>query len=70
MPWKMTTENIAVLMKSMGGAPYGWGHFNFYNDYSAEIRSLMMPFGIFPPRHSTAQVEAAGRVVDLSSKST
>lgn len=27
-----------------------------------------MPFGIFLPRHSTAQVEAAGRVVDLSHK--
>ncbi|ABX20907.1 SH3 domain-containing protein [Salmonella enterica] len=69
MPWKMTPENIAVLMKSMGGAPYGWGNFNFYNDCSAEIRSLLMPFGIFLPRHSTAQVEAAERVVDLSNKS-
>lgn len=28
-----------------------------------------MPFGIFLPRHSSAQVEAAGRVVDLSHKS-
>lgn len=29
MPWKMTPENIAVLMKAMYGAPYGWGNFNF-----------------------------------------
>ncbi|EAB5769641.1 cell wall hydrolase [Salmonella enterica subsp. enterica serovar Warnow] len=69
MPWKMTPENIAVLMKAMHGAPYGWGNFNFYNDCSAEVRSLLMPFGIFLPRHSSAQVEAAGRVVDLSHKS-
>ncbi len=68
MPWKMTPENIAVLMKAMHGAPYGWGNFNFYNDCSAEVRSLLMPFGIFLPRHSSAQVEAAGRVVDLSHK--
>ncbi|UQQ17875.1 hypothetical protein MYA98_04355 [Salmonella sp. WGH-01] len=27
-----------------------------------------MPFGIFLPRHSSAQVESAGRVVDLSHK--
>lgn len=70
IPWKMTPENIAVLMRSMGGAPYGWGNFNFYNDCSAEIRSLLMPFGIFLPRHSTAQVETIGRVVDLSNKNT
>ncbi|SUH36752.1 NLP/P60 domain-containing protein [Salmonella enterica subsp. enterica] len=68
MPWKMTPENIAVLMKAMHGAPYGWGNFNFYNDCSAEVRSLLMPFGIFLPRHSSAQVESAGRGVDLSHK--
>lgn len=70
MPWKMTPENIAVLMKSMAGVPYGWGNFNFYNDCSAEIRSLLMPFGIFLSRHSTAQVEGARRIVDLSNQNT
>lgn len=66
MPWEMTPGNIAVLMKSMSGRPYGWGNYNFYNDCSAEMRSLMMPFGIFLPRNSAAQIQAAARIVDLS----
>lgn len=66
MPWEMTPGNIAVLMKSMSGRPYGWGNYNFYNDCSAEMRSLMMPFGIFLPRNSPAQIQAAARIVDLS----
>lgn len=65
MPWKMTPNNIAYLMKSMIGKPYGWGNYNFYNDCSAEMRSLMMPFGIFLPRNSAEQIHE-GRVVDLS----
>lgn len=66
MPWKMTPANIATLMKSMSGRPYGWGNNNFYNDCSAEMRSLLMPFGIFLPRNSAAQEQATSRVVDLS----
>lgn len=66
MPWKMTPGNMAVLIKSMGGRPYGWGNYNFYNDCSAEMRSLLMPFGIFLPRNSADQVHATTRVVDLS----
>lgn len=38
---------MTVLMKSMSGRSYGWGNFDFYNDRSAEMRILMMPFGIF-----------------------
>lgn len=70
MPWKMTPGNMAVLMKSMGGSPYGWGNYNFYNDCSAEIRSLIMSFGIFLPRNSAAQIQAATRIVDLSQENT
>jgi cell wall-associated NlpC family hydrolase len=70
MPWKMTAGNMAVLMQSMSGRPYGWGNYNFYNDCSAEIRSLMMPFGIFLPRDSAAQIQAAARIVDLSKENT
>ncbi|HDL7645241.1 TPA: SH3 domain-containing protein [Yersinia enterocolitica] len=65
MPWKMTPANIATLMRSMSGRPYGWGNYNFYNDCSAEIRSLMMPFGLFLPRNSAQQIQES-RVVDLS----
>ncbi len=66
MPWKMTPANLAVLLQSMSGRPYGWGNYNFYNDCSAEIRSLMMPFGLFLPRNSAAQIQATARLVDLS----
>lgn len=66
MPWKMMPGNIAKLMKSMNSRPYGWGNYNFYNDCSAEIRSLLMPFGIFLPRNSAAQIQATTRIVDLS----
>ncbi|KML19418.1 cell wall hydrolase [Leclercia adecarboxylata] len=66
MPWKMTPANMVALIKSMSGRPYGWGNYNFYNDCSAEMRSLMMPFGIFLPRNSAAQIQAATRIVDLS----
>lgn len=70
MPRKMTPGNMAMLMASMSGRPYGWGNYNFYNDCSAEIRSLMMPFGIFLPRNSAAQIQSATRIVDLSRENT
>lgn len=66
MPWKMTPSHMATLMKSMSGRPYGWGNYLFHNDCSAEMRSLLMPFGIFLPRNSAAQIQAASRVVDLT----
>ena len=46
------------------------GNDNFNNDCSAELRSLLMPFGVFLPRNSAAQIEAASRVVDLSQANT
>lgn len=70
MPWKMTPEHLAVLMRSMSGRPYGWGNYNFNNDCSAELRSLLMPFGLFLPRNSAAQIQAATRVVDLAQANT
>ncbi|CRL44518.1 SH3 domain of the SH3b1 type [Sodalis glossinidius str. 'morsitans'] len=66
MPWQMTPANIAKLMKSMSSKPYGWGNYNFYNDCSAEMHSLLMPFGILLPRDSSAQIQATARIVDLS----
>ncbi|EGT1215344.1 SH3 domain-containing protein [Salmonella enterica] len=70
MPWKMTPGNMAVLMKTMSGRPYGWGNYNFYNDCSAEIHSLMIAFGILLPRNSAAQIQAVSRIVDLSQANT
>lgn len=69
MPWPMTRNNIATLMKSMSGLPYGWGNTLFYNDCSSEIRSLMMPFGILLPRNSAAQIKSTAHMVDLSNES-
>ncbi|MCS3431573.1 cell wall-associated NlpC family hydrolase [Klebsiella sp. BIGb0407] len=69
MPWPMTRTNIATLMKSMSGLPYGWGNTLFYNDCSSELRSLMMPFGILLPRNSAAQIKSTARMVDLSKES-
>ncbi len=66
MPWPMTRTNVATLMKSMSGMPYGWGNTLFYNDCSSELRSLMMPFGILLPRNSAAQIKSTARMVDLS----
>lgn len=70
MPWRMTPDHLATLMRSMSGRPYGWGNDNFNNDCSAELRSLLMPFGVFLPRNSAAQIEAASQVVDLSQANT
>ncbi len=37
----------------------------FYNDCSAELKSLFTPFGVWLPRHSSAQVYA-GKMLDMS----
>lgn len=68
MPWNATPENISQLMRIMIGRPYGWGGLFGYHDCSAELRSLMMPFGIFLPRNSLDQ-SRAGKRVDKSQDS-
>jgi len=68
MPWKMSFANLSTLLKEMIGRPYGWGNHNFHNDCSAEMQSLLMPFGVFIPRNSAAQIEAASRIIDLSNE--
>lgn len=65
VPLSITPHNFATLMSSMIGRTYGWGSMNFYNDCSAELKSLFAPFGIYLPRHSSHQV-TAGRMVDMS----
>lgn len=66
MPWQMVPGHLATLLRTMGDRPYGWGNNVFHNDCSAELRSLLMPFGIFLPRNSAAQIQSAARVIDLS----
>lgn len=64
MPWTITPRHMAQLMKQQIGRPYGWGNTLFYNDCSAETRSLFAPFGVWLQRHSSDQMRA-GRSVDL-----
>lgn len=69
MPWVITPRHIAQVMKQQIGRPYGWGNTLFYNDCSAETRSLFAPFGIWLERHSSDQLRA-GRRVDLRQSDT
>ncbi|VVD83471.1 hydrolase [Pandoraea aquatica] len=64
MPWTLTPRHMAQVMKQQIGRPYGWGNTLFYNDCSAETRSLFAPFGVWLPRHSSDQLRA-GRRTDL-----
>jgi cell wall-associated NlpC family hydrolase len=66
MPLMATPHNFANIIKTLINRPYGWGGMYFYNDCSAELKSLYAPFGIWLPRHSSDQV-TAGKMVDKSS---
>lgn len=68
MPLLATSENFAHILKTLQKRPYGWGGSYFYNDCSAELKSLYTPFGIWLPRHSSNQVEA-GKMVDKTDAS-
>jgi cell wall-associated NlpC family hydrolase len=65
MPLTITRRNMAGLMSTLVNRPYGWGGLYFYNDCSAELKSLFTAYGIWLPRHSSAQVNA-GKMVDMS----
>lgn len=68
MPVTATPHHFATIMSTLIGRPYGWGSLYFYNDCSAELKSLLTPFGIWVPRHSSDQV-TAGNIVDMSAAS-
>jgi len=65
-PISATPHHLALLIKSLIGRPYGWGNMNFYNDCSSELQSIFAAFGVWLPRHSSAQM-TAGEMTDLSS---
>lgn len=65
MPLTITPHHFANVMSTLIGRPYGWGGIYFYNDCSAELKSLFTPFGIWLPRHSSVQI-TAGKTVDMS----
>lgn len=68
MPLSMTPHQFANIMSSLIGRPYGWGNMYFYNDCSAELKSLFTPFGLWIPRSSRDQF-TAGKMIDLSAAS-
>lgn len=65
MPWQATPQHFSVIMRHMVGLPYGWGGLLGNNDCSAELRQLMMPFGVFLPRNSWDQSQS-GKASDQS----
>lgn len=65
LPFSPTPRHFATLFNSLVNRPYGWGNMYFYNDCSAELKNLYVPFGIWLPRHSSEQV-LENRMTDLS----
>lgn len=65
MPYSLSSQHIGVIIKELIGRPYGWGGLNFYNDCSAELMNLFIPFGIYLPRNSKYQAQAY-KNIDLS----
>ncbi len=68
MPFSATPHHFTQIMQTLIGRPYGWGNLYFYNDCSAELKNLFVPFGIWLPRHSSEQIYA-GRVEDMTKES-
>lgn len=68
MPLAATPHHFANVIETLIGRPYGWGNMYFYNDCSAELKSLLTPFGVWLPRHSSEQVKV-GKMVDMTSYS-
>lgn len=65
LPVPLTRHAMADLIRALDNRPYGWGNSFGDNDCSAETRSLFAPFGLWLPRHSSAQVDVL-RPLDLS----
>lgn len=65
LPLSATPHHFADIMSTLIGRTYGWGSMYLYNDCSAELKSILTPFGIWLPRHSSDQV-TVGKMVDMS----
>ncbi len=66
MPLAATPRNFSAILTNLQNRPYGWGNLYFYNDCSAELKSLYTPFAIYLARHSSDQTKA-GAMVDMTS---
>lgn len=69
MPLALTPHNVANIMKSQIGKPYGWGGMFFDYDCSAEMKALFTPFAIYLPRNSSDQ-SSAGKTINLDKLTT
>lgn len=56
-PWLLNYEHTLQLAETFLNQPYGWGGWLNNRDCSAMIKDFFTPFGIWLPRHSTAQVD-------------
>ncbi|HEX2548930.1 MAG TPA: SH3 domain-containing protein, partial [Gammaproteobacteria bacterium] len=65
MPMNTTLHHFSKIMRTMLARTYGWGSMYFYNDCSAELKSLFTPFGVWLPRHSSQQI-TIGKMVDMT----
>ncbi len=58
-PLPLRAMQIANIGNEMMAQPYGWGGTNEYRDCSSTLHDLFTPFGIWLPRNSLAQYNAA-----------
>lgn len=62
IPMQTSRKNFAKLIDTLKERDFGWCGTSFYNDCSAELKSLFLPFGIWLPRHSSDQVEVSEKI--------
>ncbi|AWN81875.1 SH3 domain-containing protein [Candidatus Cardinium hertigii] len=62
IPIQTSRKNFAKIMDTLKERDFGWCGTSFYNDCSAELKSLFLPFGIWLPRHSSDQVEISEKM--------
>ncbi|RAP39033.1 hypothetical protein DID80_00770 [Candidatus Marinamargulisbacteria bacterium SCGC AAA071-K20] len=64
-PLPLSYKNLTKIADELAGKPYGWGGLYGNRDCSAMIKDLFTPFGIWLPRHSSAQAKRVGTFVNL-----
>lgn len=64
-PLVLTQDKIATLASQFSGQTYGWGGLYGNRDCSLMVRDLFLPFGLWLPRHSSAQAKS-GQVISFN----
>jgi len=65
-PVAFNSRNLKAITNQLSGKPYGWGGQYENRDCSALIKDLMVPFGLFLPRHSEDQAKKTGHYILFS----